>query len=126
MSLEKIIELIFGTIILGVVGFIGVQLFDMKGTLSSVSAKVESTDSRVSRIAETLPEVKARVAWEEVNEPLKGFVLKIKNDAENNKSGQTETIWKTYNAESEILKTYKIALSDRHKEHVINVIAGKI
>ena len=121
MNLEKIIEAIFGVILLSTIGFLAVQIFDMKGNLSTVSAKLESTDNRISRIAEVLPEVKARVAWEEVNEPLRGFVLSTHVNG-----GRYSAHFKTYNADTSLLKTYTVALSETHKEHLTNVVAGKI
>lgn len=61
MKSEHWMQIIVGGIILTAIGFLGSNLFDMKGILSSVKTKVDATDSRVTRIAETLPEVKARV-----------------------------------------------------------------
>src|SRR5438309_4304759 len=74
MKLEQWMQLVFSTVILGAIGFLGIHLFDMKGTLSSVSVKLDTTDQRLARIADTLPEIRARIAWEEINHPLAGFV----------------------------------------------------
>ncbi len=57
MKPESWMQIIVGGVILTSLGFYGVTLFDMKGTLSSVKTQVDATDSRLSRIADTLPEV---------------------------------------------------------------------
>lgn len=124
MKLENWIETIIGTIILGTLGFFGMQLFDMKGQISSVTTKMDATESRISRIAEVLPEVKARIAWEEVNEPINGVILTSNpKELERNK---WETVIKLYNAQTSQLKRYKFILKEDHKEHVSDVISGRV
>lgn len=124
MSTEKIIEAIFGVIILSCIGFLGTHIFDMKGLLSSVNSKLELTDNRISRIAEVLPEIKARVAWEEVNEPFNGFILTT--NPKEVEPGKWETDFNIYDSESSELKTYSIKSSEEDKENIANTVSGKI
>lgn len=124
MSIEQKIELLFGTVILAVLGYLVTNLFDMKGTLSTVSTKVDSTDQRVTRIADTLPDIKARIAWEEIHYPFTGFVattipLKSKND-------KWATKVKVYDAKTGDLKTWEIQLDKNHKDFAAYVLAGKV
>jgi hypothetical protein len=124
MNLEQWMQLVFGAAILGVTGFLGTQLFDMKGVLSQVSTKVESTDSRVSRIADTLPEVKARIAWEEVNRPITGLI--ISTNPKQVEGTKWATSVKLYDAAKGVAKTYTLVLDARHKHHLRYVVAGHL
>lgn len=124
MKLEHWMQLIFGTVILSGLGFLVTNLFDMKGTLSSVSTRVDTTDQRLTRIADTLPEVKARVAWEEINKPIAGFVVAtVPKETEN---GKWESSVKLYDAKSGKLQTYSLAVETNQKDLLTFAIAGKI
>ncbi|WP_019605621.1 hypothetical protein [Teredinibacter turnerae] len=75
MDKKDWVQLLVATCILGTLGFLGVNLFEMKGTLATVDTRSSKTDERVGRIAETLPELKSRVAWEELNSRFEALVL---------------------------------------------------
>jgi hypothetical protein len=124
MKIEHWMQLLFGGVILSTLGFLGVNLFDMKGTLSSVSVKVDTTDQRLTRIADTLPEVKARIAWEEVNNPLSGFVA-ASIPTETGKDKWT-TYVKLYDSRSGKLLTYSLTQNKNHKDFLAYVVAGKV
>jgi hypothetical protein len=124
MKLEHWMQLIFSTVILGALGFIVVNMFDMKGTLSSVSVKVETTDQRLARIANTLPEVKARIAWEEINYPLSGFVMAT-IPKETTKDKWTSSVM-LYDAKNGQLQSFSLTLDKNHKDFLAYVVAGKV
>jgi len=124
MKQEQWIQILVGGVILVTLGFLGSQVFDMKGTLSSVKTKVEETDGRVTRIADTLPDVKVRVAWEEVNHAISGFV--VLSQPQLNKEKKWVTAAAVYSRDSEKMKIYSVALDDAHKRYVSYVVAGKL
>ena len=75
MKAETLMELLVGVVILGAIGWLTVQVFDMKGTLGSVDSKVTATSDRVERIAAILPDLRIKVAMEEVGKPVQGAVV---------------------------------------------------
>ncbi|MBL1259308.1 MAG: hypothetical protein COB33_002105 [Thiotrichaceae bacterium] len=124
MKIEIWVPIIVGGIILVPLGFLGINVFDMKGTLSSVETKVNSTDNRVSRIADALPGVKARVAWEEFNHAIEGFIVVSK--PKRLKSKRWLTTAAVYNRDSNDLKVYSVSLDSAHRNYASYVIAGKL
>jgi hypothetical protein len=123
MNSEKWLEIIFGVIVIGGLAFLGTNLFDMKGTVSTIEAKLDNTESRVGRIADVLPEVKARIAQEEVNSALSGFVA-VTKPKNIDKEWITNTL--IYDRDSRRITVYKISLNEAHKDYAGYVIAGKI
>ena len=115
---------IIGGILFTAIAFLGANVFDMKGILSSVKTQVEATESRVSRIAETLPEVKARVAWEEINHAIDGFVT-VSNPMPTNGENWITTA-SVYDRDNSELKVYSVTLDKAHKNYASYVIAGKL
>ncbi len=124
MKQEHWIQIIVGIVILGTIGFLGTQLFDMKGTLAAVKTKMDDTDGRLTRIADTLPDVKVRVAWEETNHAISGFVTLSQPRLGKDKKWVTTAA--VYSRDSEKLKIYSIALDEAHKKYASYVIAGKL
>lgn len=117
------IQLLVGGIILALLFFMLQNQFSMKGVLSKVQNQVETNENRVSRIAETLPEVKARVAWEEVNSALEGFVVV---DLPKQHENQWITRATLYSRDNNELKTYQVAMDENAKTHASYIIAGKL
>lgn len=74
MKVEHWMQLIVGVIILGTLGFLSIHVFDMKGVLEGMRTKVDATETRVGRIADALPDMKVRLAWEEVHRAMSGFI----------------------------------------------------
>ncbi|MCD6255766.1 MAG: hypothetical protein J7J44_05785 [Deltaproteobacteria bacterium] len=123
MKVEHWMQILVGVVILSALGFYGAQLFDIKGTLSSVKTQVEAIDNRVSRIADTLPEVKARVAWEEVNFAIAGFVTVSKPKKLKNKWITTVSVYKR---DSENMVIYRILSDKVSRNYASYIIAGKL
>lgn len=123
MKNETLIQLIIGGLVLPPLGFLGLNVFDMNKTLSSMTTQVKNTDSRVNRIVEVLPEVKARVAWEETNNAIEGFLI-VTNPIERD-SGEWVTKAAIYNRDESELRVYPISLSDTHRDYASYVVAGK-
>lgn len=123
MKGETWIQLIIGGIILVPLGFLGSNVFDMNKTLSSMTEQVSNTDDRVNRIAEVLPEVKARVAWEETNNAIEGFLVMSK--PKEKITGEWFTIAAVYNREDSELSVFPINLEKEHMNYISYVVAGK-
>ncbi|QEA38710.1 hypothetical protein FGL86_06215 [Pistricoccus aurantiacus] len=124
MKNETWIQLIIGGIILVPLGFLGSNVFDMNKTLSSMTAQVSNTDNRVNRIVEVLPEVKARVAWEETNHAIEGFLV-VTNPTEK-EPGEWVTTAAVYNRDSSELSVFPIKLDKAHMNYASFVVAGKL
>jgi len=124
MKSEHWLQILIGIVILGAIGFLLKNQFELKGTLSSVSTQVEATDNRVARIANTLPEVRVRVAWEEVNSPLAGFVAaSIPQKGEN---GKWTTDVMLYDANSQQLNSFCASFNENQKDSLGYTVAGKV
>lgn len=124
MKNETWIQLIIGGIILVPLGFLGSNVFDMNKTLSSMTTQVSNTDSRINRIVEVLPEVKARVAWEETNHAIEGFVI-VTKPIEND-TGKWVTTAAVYDRDNSELNVFPITLDKTHMDYASYVIAGKL
>lgn len=124
MKSEHWMQIIVGGIILVTLGFLGSNLFEMKGLLSTVKSKVDTTDNRLARIADVLPEVKARVAWEEVNNPIDGFIAVFDPNPIDNENTVTLTV--IYDASSGEIKVHSIELDNNHQNYAAYAIAGKL
>jgi len=120
----KWIEIGVGVLGVGLLLFMLTRIFDLQSTLSGVSSKVETTDQRVARIADVLPEVRARVAWEEVNAQFTGFVA-LARPKQVSPDRWSSTV-KLYEASSGKLQTFSIVTSEEHKDFLTYVVAGKV
>lgn len=121
--MDTVIAWIGGALVT-VLGFIGANMFYMRADLSSVMAKADSTDERVERIAGVLPNIQARVAWEETNGPISGFV------ATSFPRKISEEVWgvsvNLYDAKSGELKTYTLTSKEDRKDTLGLLVAGKV
>ena len=82
MKKEFLIEILVGTIILGTLAYLAMNVVDMKGsmgaitgTLGTVDTKVTTTSERVDRIAQVLPDIGVRVAKEEVTQTIRTAIV---------------------------------------------------
>ena len=99
-------------------------LTDIKETLSAVSMSASSSDERIGRIAAAVPDLKAKVAWEEVNFPLSGFVVAtVPQRTDDNKWISSV---KLYETETGKLQTYSLTLDENRKDFLAFVVAGKV
>ncbi len=124
MKLEHWIQTLLGSVILATLGFLSINLFEMKGLVSKVDTKVDMNDKRLSRIADTLPELKVKVAWEEVNYGFSGLVATT-NPIET-KKGLYKTYVNIYKPGENTANVYAMELKENHKDFLSLVIAGRI
>lgn len=78
MKTDTIIEIVLGSLILTALGWIAVQTYDLKGSVSAMDSTLNNTAQRVDRIADALPDVKVRVAYEEINRQYEGALVTTK------------------------------------------------
>lgn len=124
MKPEYWLQLLVGVVILGTLAFLGTNVYDMKGLLSGMTEKVEQTEQRVTRIADALPDVGARVAWEEIHAPLSGFVA-VSVPVEGLLGEWSSTI-RLYDARTRELQAFQITRSEREKDLARYLVAGRI
>lgn len=70
MKSDKIIEIIFAVIILGGMGWMVTQLVTISGTIGEIKGEVQSTTKRVDNIANALPDLKIKLAQEELSKNI--------------------------------------------------------
>ena len=124
MKLEHWVQLLLGVVILGTLGWLSTNLFEMKGVMSSVNTKVSSNEERLSRISSVLPDVQAQVAWEEVNSSIYGFIASTEPKLREN--NQWESYVNLYDTEDQVLKTYTLNFEEKDKALYEHAIAGKL
>ncbi|MGY6518798.1 MAG: hypothetical protein ACXIUZ_08790 [Lysobacteraceae bacterium] len=124
MKIELLIQMLFGTIILGTLGFLAKASFEMRGSLSGVAEKVEQTELRVSRIADVLPDVRSQVAWEEVQGPISGFVT-VTNPEEQS-PGRWKSIIKVYDARSDQFSEFQVTKGESERDLARYLVAGRV
>lgn len=69
---DQLLKIVAGicTLVLGVLGWLAVQVYDMKGELGVMNGSVTNISGRVDRIAEALPSMAIQVAEEELERPF--------------------------------------------------------
>jgi hypothetical protein len=75
MEKKDWVQLLVAVCILGTLGFLGTNTFQLKGDVSDINARTKAVDQRLNRIADALPSLKAQVAWEEYNSRFKALLL---------------------------------------------------
>jgi hypothetical protein len=78
MPPEIWIQILVVVIILGGLGWLLIQVFEIKGTVGSVDQRVDDTRQRLDRIAQALPDLRVRVAKDEVSRPVETAVVSTK------------------------------------------------
>jgi hypothetical protein len=124
MKAEHWLQILVGVVILGTLGFLSTNVYDMRGLLSGMTEKMEQTERRVTRIADVLPDVRAKVAWEEVQAPLSGF-LAVSTPVEQHPDEWTSTIH-LYHARTGALQAFQITRSEQEKDLPRYLVAGRI
>jgi hypothetical protein len=72
---EKWAELLVGAILIPFIAAIFAIVWTMRGDLSKVDGTLDSVVHRVNRIAEVLPDLRVRLAYEEINKTPKTLIL---------------------------------------------------
>ena len=124
MKLEHWMQLLFGVVILGAIGFLSNNQYDIKGILSGVATKLEATDNRISRIANTLPDIKVRVASEEVNNPMTGFVIASVQKKMSDQKLVTRVV--LYDAIKRTMDSFYLESEVDKIDHTAYLLSGKI
>lgn len=78
METSRWLEVIVGSIILAALGFYGTELFKMEAGIATLDTKEGTVAERVEKIAQVLPDIRVRVAQEEVSKPIQVAVVTTK------------------------------------------------
>jgi hypothetical protein len=124
MKIDKWIEILVGTIIIGVLLLLLNQVFDMKGTLGTVDSKITSTSERVERIASVLPDLRIKIAMEEVNKPIQAAVFTTE-PFKNNLGNWITTVNVIDSIKGES-QTYLVKLKGQDDKSVACLVRGSI
>lgn len=122
---------IVGTIILGTLGWLALQTYDMRGGLTEVKGGVQlvsndlrSTSERVERIAKVLPEMGRHIASEDVSAPITAVV--ISTSATKLATGKwQEQVVLIDPKTSEVLK-YKLAVRSKDDPSAQYTVVGSV
>jgi len=109
-------------IILGTLGFLAVTLFQVNGTVAKIEGSVESTGKRLDRIAQALPDLKVKIANEELRKPLNFAILTT--EPEQIKNGIWETKINIINSKKNEISGYIIKTKDIDKRSVAYTLLG--
>ena len=117
MKAEKWLEILVVGIILVGLGWLVVQVFDMKGT-------VTSTAQRLDRIASVLPDIQVRIAEEELSKPIQLAVISTKPE----EVGQGVWISAVHVVDSETgrLTTYRVQLQGPTDDRAKVLVTGTV
>lgn len=119
------------TIVLGALGWLAIQTYEMKGGLSEVkggvavvSGEVRSTSDRVERIAKALPEMNRYIASEDISAPISGMVVFGKPIQ--NKRGSWLTNLVLLDSKSSVALKYKWPLRGKDDQSAAYLVVGSI
>ena len=130
MKSETITQIALGAIgllatgIFGIVGWLAVNQYDMNKYLGNVNTKVDANDQRLSRIASVLPDLKAKIAWEEHFDPIKGFIATKKPELIND--NVYKIVYELYDREAATLRVYTKKIPIDQKILWTYAVAGKV
>jgi hypothetical protein len=129
MKTESWIQIGVATIILGTLGFLAKKSIDtgervatVDGKVGSVDTKVSLTSERVDRIANALPDVRVRVADEEVKRPIKTAVLSTR--PMKTSSGGWQAVVSVVDADSSTKWSFVVDLANKEDRKALYMIAG--
>lgn len=72
---EKIVEIIIGSILVGLGGFLLKEMYALNADQRATDEKVSGAISRIDRITSVLPDLRVRIAQEETATPLQAAVV---------------------------------------------------
>ena len=78
LKTDILIELLFGVVILGGSGWLLTQVYEIKSSMSSMERTIYNTSERVDKIAEVLPDIRVKVASEELMLPYSMALITTK------------------------------------------------
>lgn len=64
--MSKLVKTFLEVFLVGMFSWILIQVYEMKGTLSSVDQRLNDTKERVNKIVEVLPDLRIKLAMREV------------------------------------------------------------
>jgi hypothetical protein len=109
-------------VILGGVGWLVVQTFDLKGKVSALDSNLTDTNGRVERMASAMPSVAVRVAQQDLRTPAKTVVVATKPvEASPNKWESTILVFDVGNA---LVTSYSVPLAGQFDKAAYTATTG--
>lgn len=122
MNKEVAVELVVGGIILAALAGLGALVFNMKGDLGAVGIKVTATAERVDRIAAALPDMRIRVAADEISKTLHGAV--VATVPRQLPAGEVAYVVHVFDFDKKQRTTYSATVSERAYKNFRVTLAG--
>lgn len=117
MKPEKWLEILVVGIILSGLAWLLVQVFDMKGT-------VTSTAQRLDRIASVLPDIRVRIAQEELSKAIQLAVISTKPVEVS--QGEWISAVHVLDTENRRLTTYRVKLQGPNDDRAMVLVTGSV
>jgi len=124
MEAKDWIQILVGIVILGTLAWLGVTVFDMNRTVASVDVRTQTTNDRVDRIAQALPELGRRIAWEELSGSIMTALATTK--AYETDQGKWEMLLHVFNPKVRVVKSFKVSLTGPNDTLPILGITGSV
>ena len=121
MKMKDWVQILVGACILGAISFLAVHTFGLRGDVARVETHTTLTAERLSRIAEALPDVRARVAWEEFNNAFEALMIMSEIDQSGDFSTQQVSIYRPAIEEAQI---YTLRDSPERVELISRALVG--
>lgn len=118
------IQLLVGTVILGAIAWLGNTVYGLNGSLTTVSERLSFTSERVERIANVIPEMRLRIAREEVAKPATLAVVTTKPTQASN--GQWYASVHVINSEDNKKSTFTVNLDHEGDKAPLYSVIGSI
>ena len=122
MSADKGIEILVGVVILGALGWSLTQQYEDHAILQNVDTRVANTHERVNRIADALPDMNVRLAFEEVHRPLQSAIVATR--AVEDSAGQWTMRFHIVDSENSKLSTFVCSLDGMDDQGPIWSVMG--
>lgn len=123
MNIAGLGQVIIGIGVVVPLAVLSTSVIVLNKTLAAVEERVSHTDSRLNRIAERLPELKSKIAWEETRQAITGFLVITKPVRQS--SGRWFTTAAIYNRDKSELSVFSLQ-DTSDKQDASYLVAGKL
>ena len=126
---DKLIEFLLGiitsgiTVIIAVLGWSLHQIYDLKGSVIAMDARITAVSERVDRIAGVLPDMRIQIAYEELRKPFEMAVVATKPIESN--PGKWAAAVHLFDSIKNVRSTYRIELDHKAIDDLKYRLIGK-
>lgn len=123
MNIAAWLQGIVGVLVLVPIAVLSTSVIDLNKTLTGIEERVAHTDNRLNRIADQLPKLKSKIAWEETRQAIIGFLVVTKPVRQS--TGRWFTTAAIYHRETSELRVFSL-LDTSDKRDASYLVAGKL